>query len=289
MNLFTSVKRLVAGSRKETSGVNRSTSPAPEHGMDGSGAATGPQLRDGSSASVPAPSERPPLVELPPPPPGRHRFGWAAPVPTRLIEVNQATWNRSRYFELAALDCSKSMFEAAGGQRRMDILLHELGTYFQRLSACGDLRPCLAVVWFKDEAVLGLPWTDRVGDVQRALPATMPAPGGTNFAAALRAVAAMLTARAFPPESHVVVRLYSDGLHLDPDEPGPLAGVVKKLGVEVHCIGCASTEADLDVELLKCIATRDEEGVPRYHPAGDNQSLREAFDGIIHGLERPQS
>lgn len=292
MNLFTAAKRLFTGTRHATSRENAPVIHVPEQGvggMVGSGAAAEHQPRDVPCASVTTATAGPAPVELPQPPSGRHRFGWAAPAPTRLVEADQATWDRSTYFELAILDCSKSMFDAVSGQRRIDILLREVGGYCERLNTCRSIRPCFAVVWFREEAVLGLPWTDRLGDVRNTLPATMPAPGGTNFAAAFRAAVAMLTARPFPPDAQVVVRMYSDGLHLDTDEPGPIARVVRELGVAVHCIGCAASEADLDVDLLKSIATRDEEGVPRYNLAGDNESLREVLDSAMHGLERPQS
>lgn len=252
------------------------------------GTASAPSThRTGSGRVVPKPASA--LPPLPTKLAGRRVDGWKAPPPTDLVEAGASTWAEGRHFELAVLDASESMFQAADGPRRVDILLAEFGRYADRLRRWPDLRPRVAVVWFTGEAFLGCAWTDRLDGLHERLMCALPLPGATNFASALRATYAMLTARPFPEGAHVVVRLFSDGQHLDDDEPTPIALAVKRLGVQVHTIGCAAQESDVDDDLMREIATRDEENNPRYTFAGDFDGLRGVFDRFTDGLERPRS
>jgi len=78
--------------------------------------------------------------------------------------------------------------------------------------------------------------------------------------------------------------LLSDGGHNGSIDPIPAARRLLSSGVEVDCIGIGGSNADVDEGLLKEIASRDEQGRPRYWFIGDRTGLIRKFEHLASSL-----
>ena len=81
--------------------------------------------------------------------------------------------------------------------------------------------------------------------------------------------------------------LMTDGAHHGAIDPISVATQLKKSGVEIDCIGIfgrGKDEEEVNEELLKEIASRDEAGRPRYWHIGDRLSLISKLEELSTGL-----
>jgi hypothetical protein len=79
--------------------------------------------------------------------------------------------------------------------------------------------------------------------------------------------------------------LLSDGGQNGEIEPLPIAEKLKQNGVEINCIGISGPEKEyLDEDLLMAIASRDQNGRPRYWFIGDRVALIRKFENLANSL-----
>lgn len=80
--------------------------------------------------------------------------------------------------------------------------------------------------------------------------------------------------------------LLTDGYHNEGRKPLPIATRLKKAGVLIDCIGIGGTPSDVDSKLLRKIASRDDDGKPRYRFIKDRAELLEHFRQLATSITR---
>ncbi|MDX2116836.1 MAG: vWA domain-containing protein [Planctomycetota bacterium] len=197
---------------------------------------------------------------------------------------DQCVDRRMRHREVLCLDVSPSMFSSTKGVTRLDVLKRASRGYAQR-SATSKSADCeCAVISFGGTSAVALPmttvaegWLDRVID-------NLASCDGTNFAGALDLASQVLVSEGVAPSVRVI--LLTDGGHNTGGDPVEAAERLKALGVQLRCIGCAEAEADVDMGLLRRMASVGEDGQPLVEFAGTPGELERSFNRIADGLER---
>lgn len=109
--------------------------------------------------------------------------------------------------------------------------------------------------------------------------------GCTDIGRALQQVHSSLGRQANSASIHVV--LLSDGFHNGSVNPVPIAEKLKRhKSLRIDCVGIGSRPGNVDVRLLKSIASRDEKGPPRYHFIEDSMELLEHFKKLAGYLSK---
>ncbi len=177
----------------------------------------------------------------------------------------------------------------------------------------------LGIIVFSGEAKT-LHGPVRVGSGSRALCESLrkcsSPDGGTNFTAALEAAERQLFSSQVPEtskgllgrvfselfmESNVQASQYiaapnagsnitrriimlTDGEHNGGGDPVKVAGRLKHAGVIIECIGIAGSPGLVDEKMLKRIASRDENGQPRYCFIGDTTQLIRKYESMANQI-----
>ncbi|MBN2588647.1 MAG: VWA domain-containing protein [Sedimentisphaerales bacterium] len=78
--------------------------------------------------------------------------------------------------------------------------------------------------------------------------------------------------------------LLTDGEHLGKGNPVKIADKLKGIGATIDCIGIGGSPMDVDEELLKQIASRNQDGSIRYSFIGDREHLLRKYSSLAHHL-----
>ena len=78
--------------------------------------------------------------------------------------------------------------------------------------------------------------------------------------------------------------LLTDGDHLGAGDPTIISTRLKNAGIVIDCIGIGGSSKDVNEKLLKQIASKDEDGAPRYCFIGDTSSLIKKYKSIAHHI-----
>ncbi len=80
--------------------------------------------------------------------------------------------------------------------------------------------------------------------------------------------------------------LLSDGHNTSSRSPRKLARTLKEEGTIIDCIGIGGNPKEVDADLLRDIASTDEQGQPRYCFIGDKHRLIKKFEDLAKRLRR---
>lgn len=83
---------------------------------------------------------------------------------------------------------------------------------------------------------------------------------------------------------HII--LLSDGYNTCPKSPLGIADFLKSEGIVIDCIGIGNHPSKVDEKLLRNIASRDEQGRPRYSFIGDKGNLIRKFEQLTNRLRQ---
>jgi hypothetical protein len=78
--------------------------------------------------------------------------------------------------------------------------------------------------------------------------------------------------------------MLTDGEHNGGGSPVKVAERIKSKGVIIECVGIAGDRKDVDEQILKKIASRDENGTPRYCFIGDSETLLRKYESMAHHI-----
>jgi Mg-chelatase subunit ChlD len=171
-----------------------------------------------------------------------------------------------------AIDGSQSMDEQDWlPSRRAAAFASGLG-YVDALAAASSANE-VAFVLFDEQARLVCPLTacSRRKEIEQCLD-TPRVRNRTNIAAALRVAGQVLAHRAHSG-AELVVHLLTDGHHNFGEDPRPIAHTLKQNGVTIDVVGIGGDPAAVGENLLSSIASRDNDGRPRYRFIGTPQRL----------------
>jgi len=176
------------------------------------------------------------------------------------------------------------MFFSTKGVTRLDVLKRAARGYAQRIATSKSAAVECAVISFGGTSAVALPmtvvtdgWLDNVID-------KLASTDGTNFAGALDLASQVLAFGRTAPSARAI--LLTDGGHNATGDPVQAANRLKSMGVQLRCIGCAEAEADVDMDLLRRMASIGDDGQPMVEFAGTPGELERSFDRIADGLER---
>ncbi len=80
------------------------------------------------------------------------------------------------------------------------------------------------------------------------------------------------------------VIMLSDGEHNGGGSPITIAQRIKYFGTTIECIGIAGSPEEVDENMLKSIASIDENGKPRYCFIGDTEKLINKYKSMAHHI-----
>lgn len=123
-----------------------------------------------------------------------------------------------------------------------------------------------------------------VESVRRAVQSLRPG-STTDIGRALNKTTKVLSRADAMAQAHVV--LLTDGHHNGKSDPASVAGKLKeRCSIRIDCIGIGANGGAVDEGLLREIASRDDNGQPRYHFIRDRFTLVEHFRNLAGYLSR---
>jgi len=166
--------------------------------------------------------------------------------------------------------------------------------FLRESAARGGADHQAGVVTFNTRGRLALPPTDirRIGAFESVFD-ELDGDGGTDFSAGLREVRAALDCgggaglmgrllakvkpAAVDPSVVRHVVFLSDGHSFAKSSAKSTAKELREAGVILETVGIGGSPEDVDERLLKAMASKDEQGEPRYRFIGDRQALLVEF------------
>lgn len=188
--------------------------------------------------------------------------------------------------DVLALDGSPSMFVArSDGRSGYEVLKSALDAYLAALNQQPE-SVALSALWFGGVSREVMAWT-RVNAQMNPSPLVLDeAIGGTDFVSALNGARELVDQVPESLRPTTVVHLYTDGEHNGSGDPVIAATAIKAAGVRLHCLGCAERESDVNMALLREMASAGPDGWPWAEFCGTPDALVRAFEGIANGLMR---
>lgn len=192
-------------------------------------------------------------------------------------------WRRA----IEVIDMSESMKVCDLITTRLECAKDSARRYAEA-SAVADPRNEIAVITYNDYAhvVCGFISCRDDDELNTALD-SIGSFGNTNIAAGLAAAEELfLGADDDCGQVELVVKLLTDGFHNCQDDPREVAERLRDLGVIIDVVGIGGDSLNVDEDLLKEIASLDNQGIPRYRFIGDPERLIEHSQRMAGRLTR---
>lgn len=190
-----------------------------------------------------------------------------------------------RLCEVHCFDNSLSMAEGVSGVSRRDVLKEAFRHRVQRLQGEPEESVLLGTLRFSTVYYQNLWWTTKLADADDSMFAHEFATDGTSFIAAMEGALFFLQHLEAPQAFRRVV-LFTDGHHMMPGDPVAAAELVKGTGAQLVCVGCAPDERDVDMAMLRRMASLDDCGRPCVEFAGTPGDLVRFMGDLDCGIER---